>query len=293
MKSSPAKKAALNSVVAYCEMPPPTESTNTPWRIIPAGTNPLVIVRGPTNSLTESRWPGSMIAPRVSSEMRAMLSTRSWPGLKRVVNSPTTWMIPSDSAHSCPWGWGAGAAGSVITGWSSIIPVRSTSATAAWQHLKPASPPEILTAPASSKPMVAGSPLPPIPTKRLARVSAIRGSRPRCVSCCSPSRTMNCRRASSPMLSVSAVPSIWSQTPPAVMSLACTARAAAKATAIGSAGAMPRMGTSTATRSPMLVSTASSSLSASSSMSGTGTSVLRTGRKAPSTNSMRGVSGSV
>ena len=102
MKSRPAKKAALNSVVAYCEMPPPTESTNTPSRIIPAGTNPLATVRGPTNSLTEKRPPGSMIAPRVSSAMRAMLITRSWFGLKRVVNSPTTWMIPSDSAHSRP-----------------------------------------------------------------------------------------------------------------------------------------------------------------------------------------------
>ena len=129
MKSSPAKKAALNRVVAYWEMPPPTESTNTPFNIIPAGTKPLPIVRGPTNSLTEKRPPGSMTAPRVSSEMRAILSTRSWPALKLVVNSPTTWVIPSDSAHSRPRGCGAGAAGSVTGCRPSIIPARSTSAT--------------------------------------------------------------------------------------------------------------------------------------------------------------------
>ena len=90
------------------------------------------------------------------------------------------------------------------------------------------------------------------------------------------------------MPNVSAVPSNWSKTPPAVMSLARTAKAVARATAIGSAGSMPRMGTSTATRPPTLPSTASSSLRASNSMSGTGTSVLRTGQKAPSTSSIRG-----
>ncbi len=94
----PAKKAALNMVVANWLIPPPTASSNRPNWMVPAGTNPFSVVRSPTNSLMENVSPGWITTPRTMSAMRWMFSTLLSQQLWLVVNSETISVMPSLAA---------------------------------------------------------------------------------------------------------------------------------------------------------------------------------------------------
>ena len=75
----PAKNAALKSVVASCDTPPPTESTSSPSATMGAATNPRSVVRLPSTLLRDSVPPAGMIVPFRISEALRMFVTRGWP----------------------------------------------------------------------------------------------------------------------------------------------------------------------------------------------------------------------
>ena len=94
-KSKPPKNAALNMVVANCEMPPPKFSANTPSSMTWAVTNPLDAERGPMVAFTEKVSPGRITTPRSKSAMWWMFFTRSSPGRCLVVNDATFSFTPN------------------------------------------------------------------------------------------------------------------------------------------------------------------------------------------------------
>jgi hypothetical protein len=59
----PASQAALKTVVATCETPPPTPSSYFPPTITGAERKPRASVRGPTCSLKENVAPGAIRVP--------------------------------------------------------------------------------------------------------------------------------------------------------------------------------------------------------------------------------------
>jgi hypothetical protein len=72
----PASQAALKTVVATCETPPPMPSSYFPSMITGAERKPRSSVRGPTKSLKDQVAPGSMRAP-------SRISMASWRLLMR------------------------------------------------------------------------------------------------------------------------------------------------------------------------------------------------------------------
>jgi hypothetical protein len=67
---------ALYNVVANCETPPPTESSNRPSSIIGARTKPRFVSRGPTNLFKLKVAPGITIAPLTILAIAWMFVTR-------------------------------------------------------------------------------------------------------------------------------------------------------------------------------------------------------------------------
>jgi hypothetical protein len=60
---SPASQAALKTVVATCDVPPPTSSANSVPMITGAGRKPRSTVRSPIAALSENVPPGGTSVP--------------------------------------------------------------------------------------------------------------------------------------------------------------------------------------------------------------------------------------
>ncbi len=60
---SPASQAALKTVVATCDVPPPTSSANSFPMMTGAGRNPRSSVRSPIASFSENVPPGATSVP--------------------------------------------------------------------------------------------------------------------------------------------------------------------------------------------------------------------------------------